>query len=264
VREFDDDMSTDDSGGRLEVLTYAQAVQRITASLVERSNEVIGPMKILEAGCGRRWEIDLGARDYQITGIDLDVDALDHRRIAIGDLDVAVVGTICDPDIVQPRHFDVVYSAYVLEHIESPGVVLTNFVTWARPGGLIVMMLPNRNSVYGWVARHTPYRLHVWVYRYLFHNPGAGKPGFGPYPTHHDPALAPNSLADFCRANGLLQKEWFAIDTFSQKGAKFAAIRLGMRLVSLLSGRRVSDREVDLVVVWRTPPAQGRSSEKDP
>ena len=67
-------------------------------------------------------------------------------------------------------NFDIVYSAYVLEHIDGAVTALENFVEWARPGGLIVMWLPNRNSVYAWMARHTPHRFHIWVYRYVFGN----------------------------------------------------------------------------------------------
>ena len=211
-------------------------------------------MKILEAGCGRRWEIDLERTDYELTGVDLDSQALDFRRSVAGDLDLAVVGNICDRDVVPSNHFDVIYSSYVLEHIEVARTALENFLEWSCPGGLIVMLLPNRDSVYCWAARLTPYRLHEWVYRYVFRVRHAGKL-IRPYPTYHDPVLAPSSLAAFCRSHGLALQEWFAIDTFSQRpGAKFAAIRMGMRLVSRLSRGRLSDRAVDLGIVIRVPP----------
>jgi 2-polyprenyl-3-methyl-5-hydroxy-6-metoxy-1,4-benzoquinol methylase len=158
--------------------------------------------------------------------------------------------------VVPSGHFDVVYSAYVLEHIDGAQTVLENFIEWIRPGGLIVLCVPNLDSVHGWATRHTPYRFHVWVYRYLFRNRNAGKPGFGPYPTYHDPVLAPSSLATFCRTHDLSLQEWFAIDGYAhRRGAKFAAIRMGMQLVSRLSRGRLSDREVDLGVVIRKPPA---------
>ena len=247
-------MSSVDHDRDLEVLTYTAAVERITACLAEHVDEVTRPMKILEAGCGRRWEIDLERTDYELTGVDLDSHALDFRRSVAGDLDLAVVGNICDRDVVPSNHFDVIYSSYVLEHIEVARTALDNFLEWSCPGGLIVMLLPNRDSVYCWAARLTPYRLHEWVYRYVFRVRHAGKL-IRPYPTYHDPVLAPSSLAAFCRSHGLALQEWFAIDTFSQRpGAKFAAIRMGMRLVSRLSRGRLSDRAVDLGIVIRVPP----------
>ena len=246
-------MSSVDHDRDLEVLTYTAAVERITACLAEHVDEVTRPMKILEAGCGRRWEIDLERTDYELTGVDLDGQALDFRRSVVGDLDLAVVGDICDRDVVPSNHFDVIYSSYVLEHIEVARTALDNFLEWSCPGGLIVMLLPNRDSVYCWAARLTPYRLHEWVYRYVFRVRYAGKL-IRPYPTYHDPVLAPSSLAAFCRSHGLALQEWFAIDTFSQRrGAKFAAIRMGMRLVSRLSRGRLSDCAVDLGIVMRVP-----------
>ena len=241
-------------GGALEILTYGAAVERIRSSMRSRAETSAKPVQILEAGCGRRWEIDLDSVDFQLTGVDLDPHALDYRRTVTGDLDVGVVGSVCDRTVVPADQFDVIYSAYVLEHVDGAQRALENFTHWVRPGGLIVMMLPNRDSVYGWVARHTPFSIHVWVYRYLFRERNAGKPGFSPYPTHHDPVLAPDELSDFCAARGFSLQECFAIDSFSERhGARFSAVRAGMRIVSRLSFGRLSDREVDLGIVIRAP-----------
>ncbi len=184
-----------------EILTYSAAVQRITDRVVARLDEIDGPMKILEAGCGRRWEIHLEPGDYHLTGVDLDEHALEHRRSA--DLDIGVVGSVSDRNVVPLGQYDLVYSAYVLEHVSGAQNALENFVAWAAPAALIVMMLQNRDSVYGWAARHTPYRARVWIYRYLFGNPDAGKPGFSPYPTYHDPVLGVKALKDFCQSRDL-------------------------------------------------------------
>jgi SAM-dependent methyltransferase len=238
----------------LEVLTYSAAVERITDCVVARLGEVDRPMKILEAGCGRRWEIQLQPDDYHLTGVDLDQHALEHRRSVTADLDIGVLGSISDRNVVPIAQYDLVYSAYVLEHVSGAQVALENFIAWAAPAGLIVMMLPNRDSVYGWVARRTPFRVHVWIYRYFFGNANAGKPGFSPYPTYHEPVLGVKALNAFCQSRGLSIEEWFAIDTFAQRaGAKYALVRSGMRVVKWLSCGRLSDREVDLGIVLRVP-----------
>jgi SAM-dependent methyltransferase len=240
--------------GDLEVLPTPAAVRRLTTYLLDQAKETPGTMRILEAGCGRKWELDLEVTEFEITGVDLDAKALEHRRTVTRDLDIGIVGTICDRDIVAPAHFDVVYSAYVLEHIDGAVTALDNFATWARPGGLIVMWLPNRNSVYGWTARHTPFWVHVWTYRYLFGQRNAGKPGYSPYPTYHDPVLAPGALRRYCEERGLIVEDLFAVDTFAgQRGAKYGAIRTGMRAVNLGSGGRLDDHAVDLGVVLRKP-----------
>jgi SAM-dependent methyltransferase len=251
-----DDVIRTNDDSHPEVLTNETAHQRLTARFVEQACKVSGTMKILESGCGRRWHIDLRQTDYELTGIDLDAHALDHRRSVTRDLDVGIVGDIRDRDVVPLKHFDIVYSAYVLEHIDGAHAVLKNFAEWVRPGGLIILLVPNRNSVYGWAARHSPHRFHVWVYRHLFGNRDAGKPGFGPYPTCYDSVLTLSSLAAFCLAQELSLQEWFAIDTFSDRpGVRSAAMRMGMRIVSRLCRGRLSDREIDLCVVMCKPPA---------
>jgi SAM-dependent methyltransferase len=238
----------------LEVLTYSAAVQRITDRVVAHLDDVDGPIKILEAGCGRRWEVQLEPHEYHLTGLDLDEHALEHRRSVTADLDIGVVGSVSDRSVVPLGQYDLVYCAYVLEHVSGAQTALENFVAWAAPGGLIVMMLPNRDSVYGWTARHTPYQVHVWIYRYFFRNPNAGKPGFSPYPTYHDPVLGVKALNSFCQSRDLSIEEWFAIDTFAQRaGAKYAFVRRGMRIVRWLSFGRLSDRAVDLGIVLRVP-----------
>ena len=238
----------------LALVSAKEAVLRITRRLIEHSNELSGTMRILEAGCGRKWELDLGQTDYELTGVDLDAHALEHRRSVIRDLDIGIVGTICDPEIVASEYYDVVYSAYVLEHIDGALAALENFDKWVRPGGLIVMLLPNRDSVYGWLARHTPHRVHVWIYRYLFGNRNAGKPGFSPYPTYHDPELAPNALLTFCQERNVSVLEFFAVNTFlGDPGPKSAAIRFVMQIISRLSRGRLSAEKANIGIVMRTP-----------
>lgn len=246
------DTLTDD--GTPVLLTARAAVGRLRRRLIEHSNELSGTMKILEAGCGREWELDLAPADFELTGVDLDAHALEHRRSVTRDLDVGIVGTICDRDIVPSNHYDVVYSAYVLEHIDGATLALENFTGWVRPGGLIVMLLPNRDSVYGWLARRTPHRVHVWIYRYLFGNRNAGKPGFSPYPTYHDPEIAPDALLAFCRERNFSVLEFFAVNTFlGSPGPKSAAVRLGIQIISRLSLGRLSSEKANIGIVMRTP-----------
>lgn len=69
---------------------------------------------ILEAGCGRKWNIALADVPFRLTGIDLDADALAYRTNVVGDLDEAIVGDLREVELTQHR-YDVVFSAFVLE-----------------------------------------------------------------------------------------------------------------------------------------------------
>ena len=105
-----------------------EALRRLRRRLVEHSNELSGTMKILEAGCGREWGLDLAPADFELTGVDLDSHALEHRRSVTRDLDVGIIGTISAiANIVSSKNYDVIYSAYVLEHIDGAQVALENF-----------------------------------------------------------------------------------------------------------------------------------------
>jgi SAM-dependent methyltransferase len=97
-------------------------------------------LQILEAGCGQRWTISLDRVAYFLTGVDMDKAALDLRQHGMRDLHSAVVGDLRTVELPD-RHYDVIYNAYVLEHVSGAEQVLKNFVRWVKPGGLIVLLL---------------------------------------------------------------------------------------------------------------------------
>jgi SAM-dependent methyltransferase len=188
---------------------------RLIASYDEMTSIVAGymaghasgrEMNILEAGCGRKWEFATLEVPYRLTGVDLDIDALNVRKNDQKDLDEAIVGDLRSVDLPE-NFFDVIYSSYVLEHIRNSEVVLKNFVKWLRPGGLLIIKIPDRDSVYGFVTRITPHWFHVLFYRYVKGKRLAGTPGHGPYPTFHDKLLSRQPLLNFADRNGLDVKE---------------------------------------------------------
>ena len=160
------------------------------------------PIEILEAGCGRAWSLELPGVRYRLTGVDLDVHALEARRVEIRDLDEVVVGDLRTVSLGVER-FDVIFCSFVLEHVAGVRTVLDNFARWLRPGGLLVIRVPDRDSAFGFVARTTPHWFHVAVWRYVHGYRDAGKPGHAPYPTYYDPILGVGPMSDYCREKGL-------------------------------------------------------------
>ncbi len=169
-------------------------------------------IEILEAGCGRNWPFDLRSIQYSLTGIDIDQDALEARKRRKNDLDNVLVDDI-RRDILPANSYDVIYSSFVLEHIEGADAVLKNFQKWLKPGGLIILKFPDRDSVFGFVTRVTPFWFHVLYKRYLNGECNAGKPGFGPYPTCHDKVLSRASFYQFVKDSNLLIKEEYGFGT---------------------------------------------------
>lgn len=199
---------------------------------------------ILEAGCGRKWDVDLRRDGYTLTGVDLDQEALRLRVECQKDLDIAVVGDIRNVEF-PPDSFDVIYSCFVLEHVSGVEGVLRRFAQWLRPGGKAIIRIPDPESVHGFFSRVTPFWIHVAYYK-MMGVPNAGKPGYNPYPVFYDDVLFRAHFESFCASLGLRLElvcgtpAWFRFGTL---------VRGFKRVVSLLSGNRLSHRHDNLLYV---------------
>jgi len=219
------------------------AYDEMNALLESELGSLPGPLRILEAGCGRHWGLKL-AVPYSLTGIDLDRDALAQRT----DLSRAIVGDLRSADF-PPRSFDVVYCAFVLEHVKGAEQVLERFLSWLAPGGLLVIKVPDRDSAYGFLARVTPFWMHVLTYRWLFGYREAATPGHGPYPTEYDPVISERGLTRFCAAHGLGEPKVRRLCSYGGR----RLITAGAFLVSALSAGRLAWRHNNLLLVTRAP-----------
>ena len=175
-------------------------------SIIEQAINDLGPnLSILEAGCGRRWPLNLSV-NYQVVGIDVDETALRIRQQKHGDLVEYKVGSICD-DLFEPNSFDVIYCSYVLEHVAGVDKVLENFARWLKPNGLIVIRVPDDRSVYGWLSKHTPHWFHVLACRLVLGRKTAGQEGYGPYPVVYEQAMSLSGLRSFAESKAFRFKE---------------------------------------------------------
>lgn len=160
------------------------------------------PTAILEAGCGRMWELDLDDLDYKLVGVDLNAESLRLRQETIGDLDEAIVGDLRTVDLPSD-HFDAAYCSFLLEHVEDADRVLDRMVTALKPGGLLLLRIPDRDSSYGWIVRHSPHRSHILYKRYIKGSKHAGKPGYGPFPVVYDPVVSLGGITQYCETHDL-------------------------------------------------------------
>lgn len=210
-------------------------------------------ISILEAGCGRAWPLNLGDLHYKLTGLDLSQEALEHRVSVIKDLEVPILGDLRSADLPSDA-FDVVYCAYVLEHIEGADKVLVNLDKWTAPGGLIILRLPDRSTVYGAMVRRTPYRSHVWFYRHVFKETLAGTEGRPPFPTVYERSIAPNELRRFFTERGYaIVGERICRPFPYQQGWVFAVARVFMRVASWLTLGRLAGDHNNYAVIVRKP-----------
>jgi 2-polyprenyl-3-methyl-5-hydroxy-6-metoxy-1,4-benzoquinol methylase len=89
--------------------------------------------------------------------VDIDVHALERRKTKVRDVDEVRVGDLRTPTLFAPASFDVIYNSFVLEHIDGAEQVLDHFLSWLVPGGLLILRVPDRDSVYGFLSHaHQP------------------------------------------------------------------------------------------------------------
>ncbi len=221
--------------------SYEEQDQRVTDAIGEIWRESGRCVRILEAGCGNRWPIRLGGIEHHITGVDLDAEALRIRVNIRKDLHAAIQGDLCTVPL-PAESFDVVYCAYVLEHIREADVALTNMVRAMRPGGLLVIRIPDPETARGLVTRATPFWFHVFYHRRVMKIANAGKPGYAPYPTHYHPVISAGGLSKYLREHHLVCMARYA-DSFAKDGHGVAGrvFRGGARAIDLLTlGRNTS------------------------
>lgn len=232
------------------------AFQQLTDSVRKALARHEPPVRIVEAGCGRKWALgDLGV-DIHVTGIDLDAEALRLRLEQQNDLDTAIHGDLMQVE-VDKESYDVVFSSWVLEHLEHPDVALDRFFSWLRPGGLVVAIFPDRDTAKGFVTRMSPFFIHVWYYRWIKRRPTAGKPGYEPYHTYYGPEVGRKGIERYCERHGYRVVDEIAVRV--SRSDDGALTRMVSKVVGWLSFGRLDGEYCDIGIVLEKTPAHAPS-----
>ena len=171
-------------------LAHAQA--RVTRAL-----HTCPGARVVEAGCGARSHLAYppGTR---VIGVDLLRSQLQRntgtRLLAQGDVTALPVAT---------ASADLVVCWDVLEHLPDPALAIGEMARLVKPGGLVVLALPNILSLKGLVTRFTPWWFHVWVYRRVLGDRSAGTEAFDQFPTAFRFQLRPRMLRRLLEDAGL-------------------------------------------------------------
>jgi SAM-dependent methyltransferase len=112
--------------------------------------------RLLDAGCGRYLKFSKELSDTaKVTGIDLESTLeTDNQCRPFG-----VRGDLSHLPFPS-GHFDMVISRSVVEHLEDPPQVFREFCRVLKPGGILVIITPNKYDYVSVIAAFTPYRLH--------------------------------------------------------------------------------------------------------
>ncbi len=229
--------------------------QAINAAMSARGG---APIEVaLDVGCGRQSNVVFpGAR--QVVGTDLDIEGLRMNTT----VDAAVEADIVAADIPEAS-VDAIACIYVLEHVAHPDQVFAKFARALRPGGVLVIAVPNVAAPKAKITRITPLWFHTFVYRQLL---GRRDPDHGmPFATVLDPSIRPDrleNLASICGLDVLYRtdfednKQGQLRERFHLTGAPWRAAR---RMTLTLTRHRVDPEESDVVLAFQrsTPRATG-------
>jgi 2-polyprenyl-3-methyl-5-hydroxy-6-metoxy-1,4-benzoquinol methylase len=226
----------------------------VLAECIKQKANIGAPLRILEAGCGQKWDLNLAGTQYVLTGVDVDETALKMRMNVAKDLDEIIVGDLRNVRLPDST-YDVIYCSYVLEHVTGAEGVLGNFVKWLKPSGIIIIQIPDPYSVKGFVTRITPHWFHIFFYRHVTGLKNAGKPGYAPYPTHYDAVVSRRGMREFCQRNSLAIKAEFGCGGRTHgRGLTRVAIAAIQRVMSVFSFGTLSSRHDDLIFILQSEP----------
>ena len=97
-------------------------------------------LRVLDVGCGfATTSARIQSLGNEVTGIDSspEIEAVAAKRIAR-----VIHGDVTDADLGDER-FDAIIFADVLEHLPWPVSVLRRYLRWLKPGGSVIISLPN-------------------------------------------------------------------------------------------------------------------------
>jgi SAM-dependent methyltransferase len=198
------------------------------------------PVRLLEAGCGHHWWLQPDGVQLHITGVDTDADALRIRREEHGDLNDEILGDLRTVPL-PAETFDVVYCSYVLEHVEGAEQALDAMAAALRPGGRMIIRVPDGDSVFGFLVKHSPFRAHVLYKKYIERKPHAGEPGHAPYPTVYEPVVSVQGMHEWAARRGMKIETEYGTNTYLNVFGKLKKlVGLGVVAIAKLSRGRLS------------------------
>jgi len=118
-------------------------------------------INLLEAGCGSASHFKFKAEVHAV-GIDISRQQLDRNSA----LHEKILGDVQDYPLPK-EEFDVAVCWMVLEHLPRPKEALLNLFASVKPGGLLILGIPNVFSFKGIVTKITPFWFHRLFYQFM-------------------------------------------------------------------------------------------------
>jgi SAM-dependent methyltransferase len=178
--------------------TTARTMRRLNCELTElyrrEPDAWRGP--VLEAGGGSFSHFILPPQSSPVV---LDIDRGQLMRNATGA--PGILGDVQQLPIASTS-CSMVVCFNVLEHLQRPELAIDEMVRILRPGGLLLLGFPDRNSLKGWITRLTPISLHRAFYRYVVGRRDRGGAHYDAFETPFRPLVGRASIANRLTGSG--------------------------------------------------------------
>lgn len=137
---------------------------------------------ILDVGCGNSSDLSKYLRretnvDIEIHGIDVDEYAQENP-----DVDQVYIGSAEDMPF-KDNVYDMVFSQFLLEHVNNAHQTLRSMSRVIRPNGTLVITIPNPLSPESIATKYTPHSIHILFKKWIQKMPNASRKTF---PTKFD------------------------------------------------------------------------------
>jgi len=154
-----------------ESSALAKNVERTLGRLFDELFREAGArhMRLLEVGCARSAILPFFARRYGfvVAGLDYSEPGCELARLALERAGVS--GEIHHGDMYAPppeliERFDAVFSFGLVEHFEDTTRCVSALARFAKPGGVLLTIIPNMTGLLGTAQRilnESVYRIHV-------------------------------------------------------------------------------------------------------
>lgn len=121
---------------------YLERVGQQRAGIIERANG--GPGSLLDVGCGTgELAAAAASRGWRVQGVEPEHSGAEMTRSR----GVEVHEGLLEESGLPERAYNVVSAFHVLEHMPDSPAFLEMLARWAKPGGLVVVEMPNFRSV---------------------------------------------------------------------------------------------------------------------
>jgi 2-polyprenyl-3-methyl-5-hydroxy-6-metoxy-1,4-benzoquinol methylase len=146
---------------------YSDILYSADSDLVEKGHimqKVIKKGKVLDIGCGRGFFLNSIKRGFEVAGIEIDRKSSEYACKEFG-LEI-LAGQITDMNPIEDS-FDLITFWHSLEHLPDPRKALEKAYKLLKDNGIIIVAVPNIESMQARIFGNKWY--HLEVPRHLYH-----------------------------------------------------------------------------------------------